>query len=330
MIANISPSMLHFEETHNTLKYASRAKQIKMKVEKNSIKVEHHVREYLRIIETLQREVEELRATSIPPSATIIPRNDASGNVQPIRPSTASNDSPNPPQTKQLPDTETKKQVMENLFEQLHICRLNAQHLTTTQLSHATLLRFLKIQNGVDETPLLSAAFKRHQETARLLDDALNVEAEIVGKIDSLLQVADKNVGIHGTKPMDLEFHRTILQLKYGLLEKSNECEMMELRYENLLQFLLQHEDLTHGSFLDGMASHLEKEAGGKISNSIPTDSTALDSRLLDCADRNTQSGTLLFSHLQSCCARRITGGNSGIHCSARRCRIERRAKIKH
>ena len=32
MIANVSPAMLYYEDSHNTLKYANRAKEIKMTV----------------------------------------------------------------------------------------------------------------------------------------------------------------------------------------------------------------------------------------------------------------------------------------------------------
>ena len=43
MIANIGPSNLNFEDTHNTLKYANRAKNIKTNVQRNTLSVEYHV-----------------------------------------------------------------------------------------------------------------------------------------------------------------------------------------------------------------------------------------------------------------------------------------------
>ncbi|KAJ3417450.1 kinesin-like protein Klp5 [Chytridiales sp. JEL 0842] len=61
MITNISPSSLHYEETHNTLKYANRAKNIKTKVEQNVINVEQHVAQYPRIIKELQAELEAVK-----------------------------------------------------------------------------------------------------------------------------------------------------------------------------------------------------------------------------------------------------------------------------
>eukprot|EP00762_Andalucia_godoyi_P003627 ANDGO_00634.mRNA.1 Kinesin-like protein 6 len=61
MIANVSPSVLYYEETHNTLKYASRAKNIRHKITRNTVSVEQHISEYKRIIESLRTEVDTLK-----------------------------------------------------------------------------------------------------------------------------------------------------------------------------------------------------------------------------------------------------------------------------
>lgn len=61
MIANISPSHLSYEDTHNTLKYANRAKNIKNVVTSNSVVVKHHLTMYIDIIEKLKTEIECLK-----------------------------------------------------------------------------------------------------------------------------------------------------------------------------------------------------------------------------------------------------------------------------
>ncbi|KAJ1546405.1 kinesin-like protein Klp5 [Cladochytrium tenue] len=61
MIANISPSSAHYEETHSTLKYANRAKNIKTKVEQNVIDVDLHVAQYPKLILELKTEIEALK-----------------------------------------------------------------------------------------------------------------------------------------------------------------------------------------------------------------------------------------------------------------------------
>jgi kinesin family protein 18/19 len=62
MIANISPSIMAIEETLSTLKYASRAKNIKTILKKNIIDVDHHtIKNYDEAITNLKAEAEELR-----------------------------------------------------------------------------------------------------------------------------------------------------------------------------------------------------------------------------------------------------------------------------
>jgi len=61
MIVCVSPSSQHYEETHNTLKYADRAKNIKTKISRNTMNVNRHVSQYVKAIYELRNEVEELR-----------------------------------------------------------------------------------------------------------------------------------------------------------------------------------------------------------------------------------------------------------------------------
>ncbi|OMJ85996.1 hypothetical protein SteCoe_12564 [Stentor coeruleus] len=61
MISNISPAASQFEESVNTLKYASRAKNIKYKVSANKKLVALHIAEYKNIISDLRSEIELLK-----------------------------------------------------------------------------------------------------------------------------------------------------------------------------------------------------------------------------------------------------------------------------
>ncbi|CAD7937394.1 unnamed protein product [Amoebophrya sp. A25] len=61
MVANISPCHLNYEDTHNTLKYASRAKSIKTKVTKNVTRYSHDVAQYTSIIHDLRTEISSLK-----------------------------------------------------------------------------------------------------------------------------------------------------------------------------------------------------------------------------------------------------------------------------
>ena len=61
MIANIAPGNTCYEDTHNTLKYANRAKNIKTNLQRNVLSVEYHVSKYTQVIQQLKGEVADLK-----------------------------------------------------------------------------------------------------------------------------------------------------------------------------------------------------------------------------------------------------------------------------
>lgn len=61
MIACVSPSSAHYDETHNTLKYANQAKNIQTKVSRNLLHIDRHVAQYVQAIAQLRAEVSELK-----------------------------------------------------------------------------------------------------------------------------------------------------------------------------------------------------------------------------------------------------------------------------
>jgi kinesin family protein 18/19 len=61
MIACISPFANSFEDTHNTLQYANRAKNIKTNVQRNVLNVNYHITKYNTIISQLKQEISDLR-----------------------------------------------------------------------------------------------------------------------------------------------------------------------------------------------------------------------------------------------------------------------------
>uniref|UniRef100_A0A8C1ZWX7 Kinesin-like protein n=1 Tax=Cyprinus carpio TaxID=7962 RepID=A0A8C1ZWX7_CYPCA len=56
MIANVSPSSLSYEDTHNTLKYANRAKEIKSTLRSNVMSLDSHIGQYAVICEKQKAE----------------------------------------------------------------------------------------------------------------------------------------------------------------------------------------------------------------------------------------------------------------------------------
>lgn len=61
MIATASPAEGQYEETVNTLKYANRAKNIKMRVQANKKMVYQHISTYKSIISDLREEIINLK-----------------------------------------------------------------------------------------------------------------------------------------------------------------------------------------------------------------------------------------------------------------------------
>ncbi|XP_004374503.2 kinesin-like protein KIF18B [Trichechus manatus latirostris] len=61
MIAAVSPSSLAYEDTYNTLKYADRAKEIKLTLKSNVVSLDCHISQYATICQQLQAEVATLR-----------------------------------------------------------------------------------------------------------------------------------------------------------------------------------------------------------------------------------------------------------------------------
>ncbi|XP_036307189.1 kinesin-like protein KIF18B isoform X1 [Pipistrellus kuhlii] len=61
MIAAISPSGLTYEDTYNTLKYADRAKEIKLSLKSNVVSLDCHISQYATVCQQLQAEVASLR-----------------------------------------------------------------------------------------------------------------------------------------------------------------------------------------------------------------------------------------------------------------------------
>ncbi|TWW67965.1 kinesin-like protein KIF18A [Takifugu flavidus] len=61
MIANISPSSKSYDDTHNTLKYANRAKEIKSSLKSNVVSLDSHIGQYAIICEKQRQEILQLK-----------------------------------------------------------------------------------------------------------------------------------------------------------------------------------------------------------------------------------------------------------------------------
>lgn len=64
MVVCVSPSVSHYDETLNALKYADRAKSIRTKILRNTRDVNQHISSYLNIIKDQKKEIQLLKANS--------------------------------------------------------------------------------------------------------------------------------------------------------------------------------------------------------------------------------------------------------------------------
>nr|XP_020462657.1 kinesin-like protein KIF18A isoform X2 [Monopterus albus] len=61
MIASVSPSSKSYDDTHNTLKYANRAKEIKSSLKSNVVSLDSHIGQYAVICEKQRQEIVQLK-----------------------------------------------------------------------------------------------------------------------------------------------------------------------------------------------------------------------------------------------------------------------------
>ncbi|XP_072236828.1 kinesin-like protein KIF18A [Leuresthes tenuis] len=61
MIANVGPSSKSYDDTHNTLKYANRAKEIKSSLKSNVVSLDSHIGQYAVICEKQRQEILQLK-----------------------------------------------------------------------------------------------------------------------------------------------------------------------------------------------------------------------------------------------------------------------------
>jgi len=138
MIANVSPCHINYEDTHNTLKYANRAKNIKTKAVRNVVRVNYHVSKYTDIIKDLRGEISELKAKLA--EAPDTPRG--------LMPGGAENSSQMDPTGDEETEMDTeqsvkwKQELMQNFEDRVRIKRrlIDLAHLTKNQMvqkSHA-------------------------------------------------------------------------------------------------------------------------------------------------------------------------------------------------
>jgi len=191
MIANVSPCHLNYEDTHNTLKYANRAKNIKTKAVRNVVQAKYHVSKYADIMRDLQSEITELKgklasARETPASGVeLMDFQDPSG---------GSEGSGNPAAPHVQNGVAWKQELMQNFEERMSIKR---QLINLAQVAQSQMVQKSQAQVGISQweseqsfgidevsTP---QAVREMQEQLRSIKAAMEQTEETTRELEQLL-----------------------------------------------------------------------------------------------------------------------------------------------
>mmetsp|Transcript_22624 Transcript_22624/g.57778 ORF Transcript_22624/g.57778 Transcript_22624/m.57778 type:complete len:909 (+) Transcript_22624:80-2806(+) len=280
MIAAIGPCHLNYDDTHNTLKYANRAKNIKTAVSRNVQNVNYHITKYAQIIQELRNEVTDLKSKLVAAQQEC-PK--CTGGAPVTAMSTQSNT--------ERADSETLKQQLNanyeerlglkrSLFDLEEVIRRQTADRAATQTeisrreqdgvaSAESTLRSLKEKLGSADAALQTHQSKKKELELRFADSmrqAHHIQKEINAKVQSpelrtALQTLLKNHAVEIEK-LELEHRRKADQAL--LKQKNMEIEKLQAQLGIRDRMLAEHREL----LTDGQLSALAKQVSQRPSPS--------------------------------------------------------------
>ncbi|XP_026720551.1 kinesin-like protein KIF18B isoform X3 [Athene cunicularia] len=214
MIAAVSPSVLAYEDTYNTLKYASRAKEIKVSLKSNVTSSDGHVSKYAITCEQLRAEVADLRAKlRVYEDAARESQNQA---LAPLAPSSFPEGLPRleeaVPQTgvsQRGSDGEQQElgaeqsagmpmELEEEAPEETPPSSLRATHQTDVQLERKTPRCLLQGLSGSRAETLLAAVLNVARKQYALLKAAALLTPAMVSEFEDLERLVSQEAGVSG------------------------------------------------------------------------------------------------------------------------------------
>uniref|UniRef100_A0A8C0BLQ6 Kinesin-like protein n=1 Tax=Buteo japonicus TaxID=224669 RepID=A0A8C0BLQ6_9AVES len=209
MIAAVSPSVLAYEDTYNTLKYASRAKEIKLSLKSNVLSFDCPVSKYAVICEQLKAEVadlrEKLRAYE---DAAQEKENRVPAPLAPISSSTEA-----VPKTCLAPDFQRESDgeqqkleagwpvqlqlELEKAPEEMPPSSLRATHQTDIQLEQKKPSHLLRGLSGSQPETLVAAILNVAQKQYSLLKDANLLTPDMVSEFEELERLVHQGADVN-------------------------------------------------------------------------------------------------------------------------------------
>ncbi|CAG9314949.1 unnamed protein product [Blepharisma stoltei] len=246
MIACISPSIIQFEETMNTLKYAERARNIKNDAVRNIKEVEAHVSEYKEIIQSLRQEIEFLKVQlnrqeeSSPKQSFQTEQTSAKSPIKRVR-TQAENSNLN------LDDSEFdvfSKRLLDNFEEHWEIKNSIKEIDMLNQENNAKLKQYIgQSESGIsnrnmrefrNELQALQQNIKENEDMRNELLESLysnlKVKTELqnsIGnmKVDKKREILELQIALRNLKLEKLDLHIQNTQIKQEALKVKQESE---------------------------------------------------------------------------------------------------------
>lgn len=223
MITCVSPSAMHYEETVNSLKYASRAKNIKKKVQANVKEVELHISQYKEIITNLRNEIDnlklELRQQKTlnvdPQSSSIMKDSDGKKKVE-------------VDETKESKEEKKIEQISTNIFENLEqnwelnqalreLDELRTQNIQQIEALQEKLQQLTNTTNKTESDPEYQDIQKQIDELQRTMQSNEEIKEEI---LENLKQNVLKNeeltaeLGVYTKQANEIEFAKKLMEIE--------------------------------------------------------------------------------------------------------------------
>lgn len=242
MIACISPFFKTFEDTHNTLKYANRAKNIKTSVQRNVLNVSYHVSKYTAIIASLKKEIGELRGQLAGKQRSVLPN---------------------------IVGTEKYSRELDAHFEEesktvrrMHEIESNIEKLGSTLFTRMSELNQVdtdssRKQNLENEVNILRNTIST---TNRFLETEVNKLAALQKKRETIEQSWPISLSQEQIQELQLAFKEKSLQVNNALIKcKGTYAEAAVKQRESYIH-LLEGQLKIRDNIIDNQANFLEKK----------------------------------------------------------------------
>ncbi|KAG7275547.1 hypothetical protein CRUP_013451 [Coryphaenoides rupestris] len=248
MIANVSPSSKMYDDTHNTLKYADRAKQIKATLKSNVLSLNSHIGQYAQICEKQQAEILKLkqklkeyeeRKTCIsgPGNPAVWSQKEAefkrwSASLQTLFSERAQIRREQLDQERRLKESELRQRHSEEARQQVHaFCAKEKTEKATCK--HERRIASLRTQQHHVHKKLAEAK-KRVQDNDDLLHRVEN-ESKLLGQSGVPPEILEKELYCHRLEMVNIllpahSHHRAVLS-KAGLASEADELDNQELEH---------------------------------------------------------------------------------------------------